>query len=179
MRNLITTYIFLSAFILFNGCQQTGDLTFEDFDKNNNMYITLDEFQETFSEHYYSKWNPENKESVEEDALLMATYRIWDNDKNDKLSKEEYTMGFDHDYGNYILDDFKSIDENKDGYIGYNEYSVALQETSFYLDWDIHNDNEINEEDLATRVFSRWDIDQSGLLEIDEFKEFQDYYLKV
>jgi len=179
LKRIFIPLLITPFFFLFYNCEQQKDITFSGFDKNDNNYITLDEFQEAFANHYYSRWNPENKETVEEDDLLRATYRMWDTDKNQNLDEEEYTIGFDHDYGNYILDDFENIDENHDGYIGYNEYSVALQETSFFLDWDIHKDNTINEEDIASRVFSRWDIDQSGLLEIDEFNEFKEYYLKV
>ncbi len=178
-NRILNTILFFMPFLLLQCSNDIEELTFEDFDQNGNMFITLEEFQEVFADYYYGSWNPDNAEYLKDDDFLQATYRIWDEDKDEKLTEEEYTRGFDYSYGNYIVNDFEGLDSDRDGYIGYNEYSIALMETSFYLDWDIHNDKKLDEEDLAAGIFAQWDIDQSGLIEIDEFKRYKDYYLNA
>ena len=66
-----------------------------------------------------------------------------------------------------------------DGFIEFTEYEGALADTDFYSDWDTDLDDYLTEEELAMGVFNRWDTDNSGTLDMEEYGDFDSYYLDI
>ena len=88
-------------------------------------------------------------------------------------------MGFDYYYGDYVIYDYMTVDVDNDGYIEYAEYEDIIKPTAFYQDWDKDDDGNIDEEELATGVFEIWDMDNSKFIEMDEYIDFDSYYLDI
>ena len=171
-----TIIIFFIIALSFS-CNRNEELTFGDFDKNGNDQIERKEFVDVFVKNYYDDWNNKNNEYLDDEDFYMSTYALWDENNDELLSKEEWSTGYDHYYGQYINDDFEKLDKNTDGYIDHNEFLNAVARTDIFVDWDIDASKYINEKELAVGVFENWDLDNSNSLERKEFEQFEKYYL--
>ena len=180
MKNYKTVLTWLiSILFVVMACNRVENLTFDDFDKDNDGLIDMNEFQETFTANYYDDWDRDDDPYLDDEDFHTGVYNIWDADDDQLLSEEEWLYGFDYYYGNYVITDFDDMDVDDDDQISYSEYYDALSETNFYSDWDIDDDKHLSEEELAVGVFSIWDVDNSGLLEPNEYEEFDAYYLDI
>jgi len=178
MRKIVGLAISIIIFLTL-GCNRTTDLTFFDFDKDGNNLISKQEFKDVFTANFYDDWNNDDDEYLDDEDFYLSVYEIWDIDEDRLLSEEEWLMGYDYYYGDYILTDYDAIDIDDDGFIEYEEYTGVLDDTDFYVQWDLDASEYLSEEELANGVFERWDVDNSGKLEMDEYNDFDMYYLDI
>lgn len=160
-------------------CNRTKDLSFSDFDKDDSSLIEQDEFVEVFTDNFYNDWDDQDDPYLDDEDFYKATFRVWDDDRNEFIDKEEWIIGYDYHYGDYVVVEFEDIDVDNDGYITYDEYHATIEKTELYEDWDFNDNMEISQTELARNIFDRWDINQSGFIEEDEFNEFDMYYLDI
>ncbi len=119
----------------------------------------------------------DNEGLFDDNDFYESTYDVWDTNDDDLLSEDEWNYGYDYSYGNYIYDDYETIDQNRNGSIDYDEYQNTLGKSTYYSDWDMNKDNKLNNQELARMVFNNWDYDNSNFIENDEFQDLKDYYL--
>lgn len=179
MNNLISkTVLIILSVIVSASCSRREDLSFNDWDKDNDNLINKTEFIDVFSSNYYDDWDQNDNAYLDDEDFLTSTFRVWDEDENEYIEEEEWVVGFDYMYGDYIIDDYEAIDTDNDGYIEYLEYEAALAPSTFYFDWDFNSDGEVDAEELAMGIFDIWDKDNSQYIEPDEYAEFDSYYLE-
>ena len=181
MLRLFTTCIFTTMAIVIsaNSCQRAENLTFEDFDKDNDNVVDVGEFEETFTANFYNDWNVTDDQYLDDEDFMVSTYDVWDTDDDDLLTEDEWNMGYDYYYGDYVDYDFNAVDIDGDGFVEYTEYDDALIETNYFQDWDNDVDGYLTETELAYGVFNRWDLDNDGVLEPNEYRNFDSYYLDI
>ncbi|MFW5820949.1 MAG: hypothetical protein ACOCWA_06645 [Bacteroidota bacterium] len=63
--------------------------------------------------------------------------------------------------------------------IFYSGIRDILEGTDFYSDWDVDEDKNLSEYELARMLFIKWDSDDSNFIEKDEYQEFDQYYLDI
>ncbi len=165
--------------VIFTQCNREENLTFEDFDKNDDTKIDLMEFQQVFTANYYDDWNLEDDEYLDDEDFLTGTYQVFDVDDDEQLTEREWLEGVRFSYGHHVITDFDDLDTDADDYISYDEYEEALKNTSYYTSWDIDDDNHLSEEELAAGIFYIWDINKSDYIEPDEYEKFDYYYLDI
>lgn len=176
--NILTFSIMVSAF--FVACERQEDLNFADFDRNGDGLIQQIEFTEVFTIHYYDDWNLEDDEYLDDEDFYSSVFKVWDENSDDVLSREEWTGGYDYYYGNYVVVvDYEEVDRDQSGQVSIEEYNDWAFGTSFYNDWDTDKDKNLSEAELARGLFNIWDTDNSGTIEKDEFKEFESTYLDI
>ncbi len=181
MKHYKEKFLAIGLLLLFTAqsCNQEENLTYGDFDLNNDYLVEMNEFKKVFTTHYYNEWDSNNDQALDDEDFFVTVYDIWDTNEDEKLTKEEYIMGFDYHYGNYIVEDFAVIDANDDGVLAYSEFYDALYPSKFYEDWNLDDDDMLSENELAENVFKRWDYDNSGSIDLDEFSDFDSYYLEI
>jgi Ca2+-binding EF-hand superfamily protein len=175
-KHYVSLFVFL--FIAFS-CDRTEELTFEDFDTDENNVITEEEFENVFTAHYYDDWNNVDDEYLDDEDFYLSVYDVWDADDDELLDEEEWTMGYDYYYGDYVISDYDAIDIDGDGFIEYTEYNDVLVDTDFFVDWDADADDFLNEDELAEGVFHIWDLNNDGMLDREEYIQFDSYYLDI
>jgi Ca2+-binding EF-hand superfamily protein len=172
--------LLLSIFSLaFFSCEREEELSFADFDNDNDNLIDREEFKETFTANYYDDWNNQDDDYLDDEDFYVSVYDMWDADEDEVLTEEEWIMGYDYYYGDYIVNDYEAVDVDGDGFIEYAEYNDVLGDSDFFATWDVDASEYLSEEELAEGVFTIWDVDNSGYLERDEYDEFDAYYLDI
>lgn len=91
-------FIILSSAKIFR-----DDLTFGDWDANNDGYITRSEFVYRFTANYVNDWNVVDDAHLDDEDFYHATYQMWDEDEDTLLNEQEWMFGYDYYYGDYIL----------------------------------------------------------------------------
>ena len=177
MKKWITGTLLLLISVF--ACQRETELTFEDFDKNDDSRVDQEEFQDVFTSNFYDDWNVTDDEYLDDEDFYTSVFRVWDVDDDELLNEEEWILGYDYNYGDYVIENYQALDTDNDGYIEYVEYNNALADSDFFLSWDVNENENIEEEELAKGVFERWDLDNSGYLEKDEYIKFDTYYLDI
>ncbi|MFP8489203.1 hypothetical protein ACKGJO_08865 [Gracilimonas sp. Q87] len=156
------------------------DTSFEDWDEDGDELIERHEFVDKFVDEYFQAWDPENEMGLIEEGFFRESFAGLDTDNDNFLSDEEWLIGYNYFYEDYIVyDDMAAIDSDGDGQVDYQEYYDALYESAYFTDIDLDADNYISEFELANYVFENWDTNDSGLINRSEFKQFDEYYLDV
>lgn len=177
IRNTFFTAI--SLFIASTVAAQEN-LTFEDWDHDDDYVIEYHEFEDEFTEHYVDDWNNYDDDHLDDEDFMHATYRIFDRNDDEKLSFNEWMFGYNYYYDDYlIIDDVHSYDLNNDQYISYEEYTDALNTSGYYVDLDVDDDTFLNQFELANAVFNNWDVNNSHTLSKSEYEQFDDFYLDI
>ena len=173
-------FLLLLIFLLFactNSRQE--NLSFKDWDQNQDNLISKIEFEQTFTQNYYQDWNHNDDPYLDDEDFLRSVFYVWDENKDEKLNAEEWVLGYDYFYGDYIIDDFVVVDTDKDGSIDYTEYKTIISPTNMYIDWDQDDNGLIEGNELAFGLFKIWDLDNSQYLELDEYGKFDKYYFDI
>lgn len=180
LNSRILRSLFIVSILLFGVSAMAQDSSFSDWDVDDDGVVERYEFTSTFVDDYFPAWNPENEKGIIEEGFFKDSYAGLDTDNDGFLSDEEWLIGYNYFYKDYIVyDDVDFIDVNQDGKISYDEYYDALYETSYFTDIDLDEDNYISEYELADFVFNNWDFNDSGTLSRSEFNRFDWYYLDV
>jgi hypothetical protein len=153
---------------------------FEMWDKDGDGVIERQEFVEKFTKDYFSAWDPTNTQGIIEEGFFKKTYAGLDSDNDNLLSDEEWLIGYNYFYDDYLAyGDIGFIDVNADGTVRYEAYDNALYDTNYFTDVDLDEDNSLSEYELADYVFDNWDFDESKTLSEFEYKGFSRYYIDV
>lgn len=153
---------------------------FDTWDKDGDNLIERYEFTETFVDRYYSAWEASDEAGLVEEGFFQKTYAGLDTDNDNMLSDEEWLVGYNYFYDDYLVyEDLGFVDMDGDGYIDYEEYYDVMYSTDYFTDIDMDADNYISEYELADYVFDNWDFDDSGTISPFEYKRFERYYIDV
>lgn len=174
-------YIFLFVIgIFFSSTATAQNSSFEDWDEDSDGLIERNEFTDIFVDDYFQAWEPENEAGLIEEGFFRESFAGLDSDNDNFLSDEEWIIGYNYFYEDYLVyDDMAAVDSDDDGEIEYQEFYDALYETEYFTDIDLDEDNYISEYELANYVFENWDTNDSGLINRSEYNQFDDYYLDV
>lgn len=167
------------SFLLLTAASPPDDLVFEDFDKNDNGLISRSEFVKAFTYHYVDDWNTTDNAYLDDEDFYQVAYSIWDTDLDGKLSDEEWTVGYENYFDDYLVVNYEDIDVDADGYIVYKEYYDVIGDTDFFGYWDFDMDERLSQAELARGVFNFWDADNSGFIDLGEYTSFDVYYLDI
>ena len=149
--------------------QNQNGSSFNDWDKDSDNKISKEEFGDRYMKDNKNDW--EGKRSGT--GFYSTTYGWWDTNHDQRLSEDEWKNGYDNSYGDYVSDDYKSIDKNGDGYVDQNEYSNALNKTDYYSSFDTDRNNDLSDDEVSNMMFNRWDKNHNGNLDENEFNENQ------
>jgi len=145
-------------------------MDFGDFDTNRDNMIQKTEFRSVFMDNYTDDWNVRDDAGLDDEDFYTTTYYIIDRDNDNLLMKEEWDMGYNYYYGDYLTDDFTMYDLNRDNYISHEEYVTSLRDTDYFLMWDVDRNQYLSESELADRVFEIWDTNDDGIMSQTEFQ---------
>jgi hypothetical protein len=174
------TFLFTLLFIGFNLTIHAKDMSFDDWDADDDGRIERHEFSEKFIANYFNSWGAENEAGILEEGFFKQSYAGLDSDNDKFLSDEEWLVGQHYFYDEYIVyDEIESADINKDGHISYDEYYDIMYDTKYFNDIDLDSDNYISQYELANYIFDNWDTNESGTISRSEYKRFDWYYLDV
>lgn len=173
MKNI--TVIFL-IFLVIHSCKRQSEISFSDFDKDNNKSIERDEFVEAFTSYYTKDWNNRENNYFDDENLYRSVFDIWDSDNDQLLDSNEWSNAYDNYFKDYIINDFSVIDLNRSEYIEFHEFSRAITDSDFFKLWDTDENSFLSQEELAIGVFSKWDQNKNGEINSEEFDRFINYY---
>lgn len=170
--------LLFTCLISLSGYTQT---TFSEWDKDDDNLIEEHEFELKFADEYYSFWSEDAEpKGIIEEGFFKESFAGLDADNDNYLSDEEWLVGYNYFYDDYIInEEFAYIDTDDDGRLEYDEYYDVIYNTNYFTDVDLDEDNYISEYELAEYVFNNWDTDDNGVISRYEFNAFKAYYLDV
>lgn len=157
-------------------CNRSRELSYSDFDMNDDNVVSQTEFVTGFMENFHDDWDQMQDPYLDDEDFHRLAFEIFDIDQDKKLSDKEWSMATDRYLNNYIVADINEIDVDDDNYVVYGEYYNVVGDTDFFIEWDLDEDSYISEEELARGVFNYWDLNKNNFLEVNEFQEFDMYY---
>ena len=153
---------------------------FDDWDADGDGKLEKHEFKKMFVENYFDPMKGESTIGIISEDYFQSMYTGLDTDQDHELSDEEWMVGYNYFFENYIVyEDVDMIDMNEDGSVEYEEFYDAIYDTAYFTDIDMDSDNYISEHELAEYVFKNWDSNNSGIMSKSEFDRFKTYYLDV
>ncbi|QSE97468.1 EF-hand domain-containing protein [Fulvivirga lutea] len=171
---------FLIATLLATSQLFAQDMTFDDWDTDDDGLIERFEFTQKFVDNYFKMWDPSETEGILEEDFFKSSYAGLDTDGDQMLSDEEWLIGYNYFYEDYITTaEVNFVDVNNDGRITYEEYHDVLYDLDYFTDVDVDEDNYISEYELADYVFDNWDFNDNGTIGVYEYSRFDWYYLDV
>lgn len=174
MKRLILSLLLIIPFAAF-----AQDKDFSDFDKDGDGLIERYEFVDVFTANYVDDWDNTDDAGLDDEDFYFTNYAILNIDNNDYIDVDEWRVGYDYFYGDYLFDDYAMYDADGDGYLEYVEYYDALYDSDYYLSWDVDRDGYLDQYELAYAVFDNWDINDNLVLNRSEFNSFDMYYLDI
>ncbi|HBH25611.1 MAG TPA: hypothetical protein DDY13_19615 [Cytophagales bacterium] len=164
-------------FLSFTGNKY--NLTFNDFDKNNDNLINEKEFVEVFTNNFYADWDMVDDEYLDDEDFHIVSYAIWDSDDDNLINEDEWIYGYENYYGDYIDSEFVAVDTDADGFINYDEYYSIIHDTDFYTTWDANDNAILSENEFAEKVFHTWDDNNTGYMTKNEYEDFDMFYFDI
>lgn len=171
--------ILFAATVVSLAAQNKQKVTFKEWDMNRDNMISRSEFFNEFTEKYYGSWDMDDNNYLQNDEFYKKTYTFWDVDQDGVLDDTEWYRAFDYFFGDHVMIDFNAADFNDNGQVGYDEYFDMLENTDFYVSFDVNNDGVLKEFELARGIFNYWDLDNSRFIEYDEYTKFDNTYLTL
>ncbi len=183
----------------------TKNPAFKDWDTDNDNNISKSEFGDRYSKDYTHYWHgntvnstDNNKTGVKngksdmnskngmntansytDDDFYHSTYNMWDTNRDQWLSEDEWKDGLDSSYKNYVKDDFKTIDKNGDGRLDFNEYHNSLVNSDYYSKYDKDRNKSLDDNEVSDMVFDSWDRDKNNWIDENEYNTYRKNYLDI
>lgn len=149
------------------------------FDEDKDEALDLMEFEPTYPYLYYfydGIGNPDDNLSKEE--FYEAMFYNADIDKSGRLDENEFNQGAVLLYGDYIGPELSSFDQNEDGKLNKNEWVGAFKNAQWFEEFDLNNNNFVNQEEWNAGLFHQWDLDKNSKIEESEFIRYYNYAQK-
>ena len=175
------SFIFLSTFcLLLTACgrDSDGEYRYTDFDTNADEGIDDTEFGNAFTTSpYYKQWNDNGDQEVSQSEFARGFFQVIDDNNDGVLSSQEWQQGQEAYFAEIDLDQYRQIsgwDQDGDQQVQPNEFEAALNELEYYREWDEDGDEQLSEPEIAQGVFAMWDTDGNGVIEAEEYEEWDD-----
>ena len=110
---------------------------------------------------------------IQPEELTTYLYTRYDTNGDGYLGDEEWKVTTTNLYRPYKDVDFNTYtfwDEDKDNRINNAELAALLKKTDLYARWDLNRDKMLDNEEFERATFAAYDVDDSGTLDIEEWK---------
>lgn len=142
---------------------------YADWDLDTDARLAADEFREWTRQHDFpGDWDEDGNDAIGEDEFAAGMLGVWDDDDDDRLSEAEWqdNVGdwFDEDHST-----FAAWDADGNGALTRDELRQGFVETDFFGDWDLNDDDLLDENELDDGFFGLFDENDSGYIEENEW----------
>lgn len=164
------------AVSLLSACQELQrEDSFDNYNPEDNDYVTNDDFSNVFSQNNYNDWDIDEDEIVNNEELYRGFYKVWDINKDEKLNEKEWAYGTEHYLDNFQGEQygyFSDWDLDSDDWVEVEEFVNAIADTPYYSGWDQDNDNELDPGEFGEGVFKIFDENEDERISREEFQEW-------
>ena len=154
--------------------QNTGEMAFSDFDENSDGTLDINEVPNIYADNF-SEWDTDDNGSLNEDEFLSTTFNFTDADDDSGVDEDEWNMGFDTTFGNFVGDDFATFDSDADGVLDEEEWNSVFSESAWFGDFDTNDDAMLEETEFDEGLFGEWDTNDDDTIDEDEFNVFSPF----
>lgn len=157
---------------LNEGQESDSDFARYDADKDNRWDER--EFRSSFnSKDKFSTWDSNRDSSLNTPEFYLTTFSKADLNNDERVSREEWSKGFQVTYGDYAHeDDFDLFDTDEDGFLSSEEWSDGFDDSEWFDDFDENDDDLISNDEWDKGIFQDWDENEDGYLDEEEFNNY-------
>lgn len=142
---------------------------YADWDVDSDAQLARDEFGDWTRERgVFTEWDYDQNSTIGEEEFAGGMLGIWDDNDDEMLSETEWNDNvgdwFDEDHST-----FAAWDANADGSLTRDELRQGFVDTEWFGDWDMTDDNELDENEFSDGFFGLFDEDRSGYLDENEW----------
>lgn len=183
-KNHVFTFIYSICLLLLSTCfscsKRSHILHFQHWDRDGDGVMSYDEFLLSIKENKLLKqWDLNGDGTLSEDELFNGFYKLWDSNKNGFIERNEWVNGIAGFFAIYLVSDSGTFDDwdlNNDSKLNEYEFKLAMTKADYFGGWNFRKDNTVSTEEFTEKLFSLWDMDNSGTVEEREFEEILDIY---
>lgn len=172
MKNFKTSLYILA--ILFSTAAFSQE--YGEFDSNTDKMIDQKEFSERFGEDYEG-WDTNMDDNVDEREFYEYTFNQLDQDKDRNLTEDEWKIGSENLYGDYVGDkNFNEIDMDRNQKVSNMEFEDVLRRSYYYYDMDKNRDRMVDKNELNEGIYNRMDKNKDKSIDEEEYEAFDSFY---
>lgn len=170
--------IFTIGTLLFSAAFFGQQKNFSDYDSNRNNTIEKEEFIDVYKNEYSENVPMGTKTEISREDFYKMVFSELDRDRDENLNEDEWNIGLEYLYRDYLSKDYNLTDKDENSVIDYDEYYEQAYQTDYFTYWDVDKDEYLNEDERVEAVFTAFDSNDDGLLEKSEFDRFNSFYLR-
>ncbi len=129
----------------------------------------------TTTRYYYVDRDANNNGILDSNEFTTFVWNRWDRNGDGFLSDDEWQVSAPRWYGpsNETYKTYTAWDKDGNGRIDPDEFGAVVTTTKLYDTWDTNTDATIEGDEYASATFRLYDMNNDGVLSIDEWKNAQ------
>jgi hypothetical protein len=168
--NFVILFLFLNTLVF---AQTNG---FDRYDVNKDKNISKTEFNDLYSQHY-NTYDTDRNGKISDKEFYDQSFKMLDRDQNGNLNDKEWKTGYDNIYKDHLKSDrYSKYDSDRNKNMSNEEYHQSFEQSDYYSSYDTNRDNNIDRDELNTGTFNRWDRNQDGKLDENEYNHYHSIY---
>lgn len=162
----------LESILVFG--ENSNEATFNALDINNDNMLDVNELPAIYQDNF-GEWDTDDDGELSSTEFYDTAFFLSDTDDDDLIDEDEWNMGFNSFYGEWIDDDFATFDADADGFLDADEWDNAFADSAWFGDFDADDDTFVTDTEWDEGIFDGWDLDDDTFIDDEEWNDFADF----
>ncbi|WP_029036734.1 EF-hand domain-containing protein [Salinimicrobium xinjiangense] len=145
---------------------------FGSYDANRDNQWDENEFSESYQAEF-SGYDADISGNLNNEEFSRANFKNADSNRDNNISREEWQEGYLNTYGEYASeDDFTRFDIDENDQLSETEWNQGFSRSNWFRTYDRDQNNSVSMEEWISANFKRWDRNNDGVLDRQEFQTY-------
>ena len=142
------------------------------YDINNDGTLDFSEASQTYPNNFSGLWDANNDNFLDPEEFSYTTFINTDVNIDLTISTEEWDEGYNAMYSNWAEDKFSVFDESGNNFLSEDEWNKIFMESLWFETYDADDNNKLSQDELNTGLLNDWDLNNDDLIDEEEFNKY-------